>query len=242
MNDELKLAAHVHYSFLPEHYEDDWLDVVTRSTPMFVLGGDYCSIIPLGGQRFMACICDAVGHGIASALYAARINTFVLTKVLQGHEPCELISLLNDFMCSRLSDSGMYASFFVVFLDTETMEMKYAGAGHPPALHLSTTDNQVHLLKSQTTLLGIEHPLLVHCTLESISINQGDKILLYTDGFTEARNSRGEMFGNAGLISHISEHDQQNNKDFIDGLCAEIHDFSNGEIRDDMLCMCIMVK
>ena len=55
----------------------------------------------------MACICDAVGHGIASALYAARINTFVLTRVLQGHEPCELISSLNDFLCSRLSESGM---------------------------------------------------------------------------------------------------------------------------------------
>ena len=94
MQDDLKLAARVHYSFLPEHYEDDWLDVTTRLTPKSVLGGDYCSVIPLGGQRFAACICDAVGHGVASALYAARINTFVLSNILQGHDPCELISAL----------------------------------------------------------------------------------------------------------------------------------------------------
>lgn len=75
---ELELAARVHYSCLPEHYEDDRLEVNTRLMPKFILGGDYCSVIPLGEQRYMFCICDAVGHGTASALYAARINTFVL--------------------------------------------------------------------------------------------------------------------------------------------------------------------
>lgn len=242
MTDELNLAARVHYSFLPEHYEDDRLEVNTRILPKFILGGDYCSVIPLGEQQFMACICDAVGHGIASALYAARINTFVLTTILQGHAPCELISLLNEFLCSRLSDSGMYASFFVVFINTETMEVKYAGAGHPAALHISTTANQPRLLESQTTLLGIEHPLLVDCPLATHSISPGDKILLYTDGFTETRNSNGEELGYAGLISHVHAHAQQNNKGFVDDLYAAVQDFSNGEIKDDMLCMSILVK
>jgi len=73
MNDELKLAARVHYSFLPEHYEDDCLDVATRLSPKSVLGGDYCSVIPLGGQQFTACICDAVGHGVARALFLASL-------------------------------------------------------------------------------------------------------------------------------------------------------------------------
>lgn len=241
-DEELKLAAQVHYSYLPEHYEDDSLEIVTCLKPKFVLGGDYCSVIPLGEQRFMACICDAVGHGIASALYAARINTFVLTSVLQGHSPCDLISLLNSFLCSRLSISGMYASFFVVFLDIETMEMQYAGAGHPATLHMSTADNQVNLLESQTTLLGIEHPLLIDCPIETRSISSSDKILLYTDGFTEARNSRGEEFGNTGLVSYANANTQQNNKDFVNGLCSTVHDFSNGEIKDDRLCMSILVK
>lgn len=242
MSDELKLAARVHYSFLPEHYEGDWLEVNTRLMPKFILGGDYCSVIPLGEQRFIACICDAVGHSIASSLYAARINTFVLTTILQGHKPCDLISLLNEFLCGRLSDSGMYASFFVVFINTESMEINYAGAGHPSALHISTADNQIHLLESQTTLLGIEHPLLVDCPLETRSISPGDKILLYTDGFTEARNSRGKELGYAGLINYAHAHAQQNNKGFVDGLYEAVQDFSNGEIKDDMLCMSILVK
>lgn len=242
MTEDLKLAARVHYSFLPEHYDDNRLEVNTRIQPKAMLGGDYCSVIPLGEQRYMACMCDAVGHGIAASLYATRINTFVLTSILQGHAPCDLINLLNEFLCSRISNSGMYATFFVVFINTSTMEMKHAGAGHPAALHISPADHQVKLLESQTTLLGIEHPMLVDCPLESHPISSGDKILLYTDGFTETRNSSGEELGYAGLISAVKAHAQQNNKDFIDGLYDEVQAFRNGKTKDDMLCMSIRVK
>lgn len=242
MKDDLQLAARVHYSFLPENYEDDRLEVATHLTPKSVLGGDYCSVIPLGGQRFAACICDAVGHGVASALYAARINTFVLSNIMQGHDSSELISELNEFLCRRLVESGMYASFFVLLLDTGTMEMQFAGAGHPAALHLSTAENRITWLESQTTLLGFEHPLPVHCPLEACSIAPGDRILLYTDGLTEARNSNGEEFGNAGVARYANAHSQDDNRGFVDGLSAAVHDYSQGEIKDDILCLSIQLK
>jgi sigma-B regulation protein RsbU (phosphoserine phosphatase) len=242
MDDELKLAAQVHYSFLPDTYDDDRLAVATRLAPKSVLGGDYCSFIPLGGQRYLACICDAVGHGVASALYAARINTFVLTNILQGNDPCELVSALNEFLCRRLVESGMYATFFVVFLDAEVGEMRHAGAGHPAALHLSAQDEGVRWLESETSLLGFEHPLSVECPLQSCSIGPGDRILLYTDGLTEARNSNGEEFGRQGLMRYINANAGMDNRDFVNGLCAAAHDYSSGEIRDDILCLGIHVK
>lgn len=242
MSDDLKLAARVHYSFLPGHYEDNWLDVATHLIPKSVLGGDYCSVVPLGEQRFAACICDAVGHGVASALYAARINTFVLTNILQGHDPCELICELNEFLCRRLVESGMYASFFVVLLDTGSMEMQFAGAGHPAALHLSAEENRINWLDSETTLLGFEHPLPVECPLQARPISSGDRILLYTDGLTETRNSCGVEFGHAGVARYVSASTQEDNRDFVNGLCSAVHDYSNGAIKDDILCLSLQVK
>ncbi len=242
MNDELKQAARVHYSFLPDHYENDRLDVVTRLTPKAVLGGDYCSIVPLDAQRFAACICDAAGHGLASALYAARINTFVLTNILQGHDPCELISALNEFLCCRLTESGMYASFFAVILDTGRMEMRFAGAGHPAALHLSAADRRVHWLESQTTLVGFEHPLPVHCSMQACTVGPGDRILLYTDGLTEARDSSGAEFGKSGLTGYAHAHMHRDNSEFVAGLCSTVHDYSQGDLKDDLLCLGIRVK
>lgn len=242
MKEDLKIAADVHYSFLPEYYADERLEVATCSIPNAVLGGDYCSVIPLGENRFAACICDAVGHGVASALYAARINTFVLASVLQGRKPCDLIDSLNAFLCNKLSISGMYASFFVVFLDFDAMEMHYAGAGHPASLHYVPGDHHAHLLESQTSLLGVDHPLLVECPMEQRKISSGDRILLYTDGLTEARNHAAEEFGSPGIIEYVMAHDQENSRDMADGLCAKVYEHCNGKIHDDMLCMSMLVK
>ena len=242
MNDELERAARVHYSFLPDHYEDDWLEVTTVLTPKGVLGGDYCSVIPLDGQRFAACICDAAGHGLASALYAARINTFVLTNILQGHDPCELISALNEFLCRRLTESGMYASFFAVILDTGSMEMQFSGAGHPAALHVSAADRQVYWLESQTTLVGFEHPLPVDCSMQASTIGPGDIILLYTDGLIEARNGNGTEFGKSGLTRYANAHIHRDNDEFVSGLCSTVRDYCQGEMKDDLLCLGIQVK
>jgi serine phosphatase RsbU (regulator of sigma subunit) len=242
MDYELAQAARVHYSFLPEHYEDDWLSVATQLTPKAVPGGDYCSMVPLGNRRFAACICDAAGHGLAAALYAARINTFVLTNILQGHDPCELVSELNEFLCCRLKESGMYASFFAVILDAGSMEMQFAGAGHPAAMHLSAADSRIRWLESRTTLVGFEHPLPVQCAMQASTIGPGDRILLYTDGLSEARNMRGMEFGRTAMADYVRAHVHMTSRDLVSGLCSTVHAYSQGALKDDMLCLCIQVK
>jgi sigma-B regulation protein RsbU (phosphoserine phosphatase) len=242
MNDELEHAARVHYSFLPQRHENDWLHVAARVMPKSVLGGDYCSVIPLDDRRFAACICDATGHGLASALYAARINTFVLTHILQGHDPCSLITELNRFLCRGLTGSGMYASFFVVLLDAVRMEMQYAGAGHPAVLHQSVADNRINWLESTTTLLGIGHPLPVACSLQQVPIRHGDRILLYSDGLTEARNDTGADFGRPGLATWFETEAGVHEDRFVDQLCTSVHDYSRGKLQDDVLCLGIRLK
>lgn len=242
MSEELKQAARVHYSFLPDHYEDEWLEVATRLQPRAILGGDYCSLVPLGRHRFAACITDATGHNLASALYAARINTYVLTNILQGQDPCQLVTGLNRFLCRNLTDSGMYASFFVLYLDAEAGEVQYAGAGHPAALHYSATGGQIHWLESQTTLLGLEYPLPVDCPHRAVPFGQGDRILLYTDGLTEARDSSGSQFGRSGIARYANSNSGTGNDEFVAGLCTTVCDYSQGNLTDDVLCLGIRVK
>ena len=75
--EDLKLAAKVHYGFLPDDYEDERLSIAVNLRPLYDIGGDYCSILPLGENLMLVCICDAVGHGVSAALFAARINTYV---------------------------------------------------------------------------------------------------------------------------------------------------------------------
>lgn len=75
---ELERARRVHYAFLPERYEDETLEVAVRAVPHGGIGGDYCGIEPLTEGRIALTVSDATGHDIASALFAARINTYVV--------------------------------------------------------------------------------------------------------------------------------------------------------------------
>ena len=143
---EIDLAAKVHYSFLPRDYSDDCVEIAVTAKPQGKIGGDYCSILPVDAKHLMVCMSDAVGHGLASALFAARINTFVLTHAFQEHSPCELTAILNQHLCQRLSDIGMFASFAAACMDFENNVMEFAGAAHPPAIHYRIESADMELL------------------------------------------------------------------------------------------------
>ena len=79
--DKIEFAANVHYGFLPDRFSNDMLDVAVKARPWKGIGGDYCSVFPVDDSHLVLCFCDAVGHGLASALFAARINTFILSHM-----------------------------------------------------------------------------------------------------------------------------------------------------------------
>jgi serine phosphatase RsbU (regulator of sigma subunit) len=87
--------------------------------------------------------------------------------------------------------------------------MQFAGAGHPAAMHLSAADSRIRWLESRTTLVGFEHPLPVQCAMQASTIGPGDRILLYTDGLSEARNMRGMEFGRTAMADYVRAHDEQ---------------------------------
>ncbi|MEE8525140.1 MAG: SpoIIE family protein phosphatase [Thermoanaerobaculia bacterium] len=95
---DIELARRVHYGFLPQVFSNDTLDIAVAVLPHEDLGGDYCSIFPVADERVVVCLCDAVGHGLASALFAARVNTYVLTHARESPHPCALIESLNEFV------------------------------------------------------------------------------------------------------------------------------------------------
>jgi phosphoserine phosphatase RsbU/P len=103
----LETAARIHYSFLPESVRTEKIDLAIRHRPVQTLGGDYCSAFWITENRLAVCMCDVVGHGVASALYAARVNTFVLAHARMVTHPCELIIRLNQFLLDKLADAGV---------------------------------------------------------------------------------------------------------------------------------------
>lgn len=240
--EDLQLAAKVHYGFLPEDYEDDRLNVAVNLRPLYALGGDYCSILPLGTSRILVCICDAVGHGVSAALFAARINTYVLTHAKVDLVPCELVSGLNAYLCKRLSDTGMYATFYALLLDFDSGTMTLTGAAHPPVLQFEKGQDRCTEWASLTTLLGIADPLPLLCGSERLQLNSGDRFLLYSDGLIEVEDDSGRPFGTEGLSSTLLEHRNLSGQELNETILLQAESYADDGFKDDVLLMSITLK
>jgi len=243
---ELELARQVHYGFLPRSFTNEALEVAIGVLPHGDVGGDYCSVCQPADDRVLACLCDATGHGIASALFAARVNTFVLSHARGAEHPCALVDQLNEFLCEHLPFTGMYATFFSIFFDLPTRTLSYAGAGHPPALHYVAADGRIDELASETMMVGVAHPLAKACAVNSRPFASGDRILLYTDGLTEAFDETGRPRGRGEATAFLREHATLQGAAFNKRLLASLTDGRPegpaGALDDDVLLMTITVK
>jgi len=129
---DLELAEIIHRSMIPRTERQGGLDVACRFTPMIGVGGDYASIFHQSENRVVVGISDVSGHGIAAALLASRINSYVLSQAPSIHHPCELGENLNRFFFEFFGGTHLFVSFFCLFLNLKTRSLTYAGFGPPP--------------------------------------------------------------------------------------------------------------
>ena len=242
MSDDLQLAAQVHYSFLPDDFIDDRLSIAVTLRPLYDLGGDYCSILPLDENRLLLCTCDAVGHGVSAALFAARINTYVLTHAEAISRPCELVAGLNAYLCKRLSETGMYTTFYTVLFDFAAGTVSFTGAAHPPVLQYEPETKSCREWPSVVTFLGITDPMPLLCDSEQANIHSGERFLIYSDGLIEAENVADELYGVERLKQSLAAHGNLEGQPLNQAILDDAEAFAGSGFKDDVLLMSVSVR
>src|SRR6056297_3343797 len=242
MSEDLDLAAQVHYSFLPEDYEDDRISIAVSLRPLFPIGGDYCSVLLLDDRRLLVCMCDAVGHGTAAALFASRINTYVLTHAHLHPSVCNLTEGLNAYLCQRLGETGIYTSFYAPLLDLEAGCMSFIGAAHPPLLQYDKEQGICRQWPSAATFLGIMDPMPLDCCDNTIFLRPGDRFLLYTDGLIEVEGAEQELFGTERLASVLTDHHHLSGQKLNGAVIDQTADFAADGFNDDVLLLSMTLK
>jgi phosphoserine phosphatase RsbU/P len=174
----------------------DGCEISTQWTPAAGVGGDCFDVIPFGQSRLALSIADVVGKGIPAALLMSNLQASVRAFATEAAQPAELCQQVNRILCGRIAE-GRFISFFYCRVDTSLGVITYANAGHyfPVVLR---QDGSVERLTEGGPVLGV----FCDATYEQshIQISSGDRVVLFTDGVTEARNSDGEEFGEARLI------------------------------------------
>lgn len=242
---DLQMAERVYTSLLPKRLTTSRVDVVTRVQPFNRIGGDYATVFESPDGRVHVCVSDVTAHGIASALFSARVNSFVRARVPSAGHPCEIVEELNTFLCDHFGGLGISLSFFCGTMDTRRMEFSYAGCGHPPAMHFTPrAGTQWKKLESQHTLLGLFREVSQQCRIKKVPLDPGDRILLYTDGLIEARNAQGDLFGIDRLAREVGGcvAEKLDGELLADRVFAAVNCFQGGARRDDALLMMVTLR
>lgn len=245
LESDLELAERVYRSLLPKRLTAGGIDVVTRVQPFNRIGGDYATVFPTRDGRIYVCVSDVTAHGISSALLVTRVNSFVRERVPLANHPCEVVQERNTFLCDHFSGLGMSLSFFCATVDARRREFAYAGCGHPPALLFKAAGAGGGMrLESQHTLLGLFPEISHQCQIDRVSLDPGDRIILYTDGLIEARNEEREAFGAQRLAEIVSRCVDENLEGELlaDRVLGAVNSFRGQGSRDDLLLMVISIQ
>ncbi len=227
------MAERVLRSMIPSSERRGDLDVVCDFTPMIGVGGDYASVHFQDDRHVVVGICDVSGHGIAAALLASRVNSFVLNAAARARHPCEVVESLNEFVYSNFRQTELYLTFFSLFIDLEERVLLHSGCGHPPVLLYCQEKDSIIRLDSENTVIGLFDDLSRTCSMLEIPFQPGDRLILYTDGITESQNPLGSMLGVNGLEGCLKETANLQTQECVDEIVSRVQDFRGGLPADD---------
>ena len=204
IEEDLLLAARVQQSLAPKSLAWSGGAVVeTYYQAARSIGGDFGLVSP-GEDYLTVMVCDVSGHGIGSALVANRIYAETLSQIEGGASLTKMLQHLNHFAMQSLGDSVMYFTLAAARMRCDGRQMEFSAAGHPPAMVLRK-GHEPKLLESTSAILGCFDDAVSSDSTIKVSLEPGDRVMLYTDGFTENFDSHREMLGIQGLAKIACE-------------------------------------
>jgi sigma-B regulation protein RsbU (phosphoserine phosphatase) len=202
-----------------------------------VVGGDYFDILPLDEKSLGICIADVAGKGMPAALLMCNLQAAVRGLASLSVAPDLLCRRLNSIVY-RNTDSDRFITFFYAQLDGPTRRLAYVNAGHNPPFVLRA-DGSHERLREGGTVLGVFDGQ--EYELGSAQLSPGDRLLLYTDGVTEARNAADEEFGEVRLLRLLEDHRTLSADELQAKILAVVAEFSGGRWQDDATLLVLAV-
>jgi len=207
LHQELAAAKSVQQRLLPSCLPaSDRLEVCAICVPAYEVGGDYYDFFHLDHKRLGVLIGDVSGKGISAAFYITLAKGVIVSQVRQQGSPAEVLHRVNALLYSVM-ERGKFVSMIYGIFDTETHEFIFANAGHNPVLVRRASSNgraaTAEFLNSKGMALGLDagSRFTAAVTVQSVQLQAGDMVLLYTDGVPEAMNEQADEYGNERLQS-----------------------------------------
>lgn len=245
LEEELRIARDIQMKLLPkDRVEVEGLSIAPFCLPATEVGGDYYDFIPLDDGRLALLIADVSGKGTSAALYMAELKGLVLSLSQIYHSPRKLLVEADKILSATL-DSRSFITMVYAVIDMNERRMTYARAGHNPIFHLSPNGGggKANVLAPDGMGLALDRGVLFERVLREASVEfiSGDVFLFFTDGISEAMNTRDELFGEERIRAILEENGDLEMDELREKIVDEVFDFAGGAVQHDDMTM-VLVK
>jgi sigma-B regulation protein RsbU (phosphoserine phosphatase) len=238
MERELQMAYDVQVALLPSETPNvpGWeFGAVWR--PAREVAGDYYDFIPADNDALGMVIADVSDKGMPAALFMALTRSTIRASVGHSRTPADDIAHANRLICADAS-RGMFVTLFYALLNPKTGALTYVNAGHNPPILFTAETKTLTTLQRTAMALGVHDEALTE--QRTIHLSDGDFILFYTDGVTDAENNRGERFGTERLQQIIAAECHATAREIADHINEAVGDFTGERpLFDDVTIMVI---
>lgn len=235
---ELSVASNIQMSMLTKSFPKmEGLDVRAALRPAKEVGGDLYDCFIKDGWLYFA-VGDVSGKGVPAALFMAITLAAFRFISGMGIGMDEVVSRINNSFANG-NKEGMFVTLFIGKINLDTLEMEYCNAGHNPIVTISP-EGKASLLKSKSNIaagLFEDFPY----EKETMQLQRGSRLLIYTDGVSEAENPSKELYGEQRLLDFSESRPvTENSEDFISALSSDVAEFTSGaEQNDDITILSI---
>lgn len=230
---ELAIARQIQSSALPYDFpEHHAFQIHALMLPARQIGGDFYDFFFLNNNKIALVIADVAGKGITAALYMMRAKEIIKHMTQRTNSPKETFEVVNDILAEGNS-SCMFMSAFYAVIDLETGEMEYVNAGHLPPFIIEDSKCR-KITPEQNFILGARQG--VSFQSEKIQLSKNSRLFLYTDGVTEAENTKSELYGEKRL-EKVLQKDFVLPSDMINAVITDIQEFARDTTQSDDITM-----
>ena len=237
---EMELAKRIQTALLPNREKISGYEIAAIMSPATEVGGDYYDIIETQDGDKWITMGDVSGHGVDSGLIMMMVQTSIFGTVHNGHirKPSYILEMANTVIRENISRLGSDHYMTVMAIQFSDNQMTLAGK-HQDVIVYRASQHKTEIIPTVGTWLGIADDIGDYMEDVTVDIGNGDLILLFTDGITEAVDVNGEMFGQTRLENSLNEYADLPVGRILERIIGDVNRFQREQLDDMSL---IVVK
>ncbi|PNV73657.1 SpoIIE family protein phosphatase [Leptospira inadai] len=230
---ELKIARELQEAILPDQLPQvPNLKLSVRSEFASSVGGDFYDFHYIGSDKLGIFLSDVSGHGIPAAIIASMVKLAFSIEARNHEDPAEVLRNINRSLSGKYGKHYITAAYLLV--DGSTGKVTYSNAGHPPLVAIARSSGTAKEIYLPGWIMGMD-PSLKN-SVKEFQLEPGDRLIIYTDGITEARNNKGEIFGFQRFYKLLGENIGLSGEIMAEALFKTVREFTGNRkhFEDDL--------